>query len=1652
MITTISQAGSENSFKLFFMFLQVLNDWKPPLKGSQEQSELRSSFNFDKDPGSARCIIDKFRVLFSIVRVAPPILVNCSEREITAVQSQIPSSSVFKLEKAQRSTFRFITSGVFSNSELTVPILLASALSTNAEVRQDSLEVFKRLDIDYEDQSLINYIRTVTSPAVYQVSPESSSRLFLLSLQILSKSSLSLNYEPFDSVFKICYFPYSIQKDSKLRVAALQFLKRASLKSTSSVLDQFAIKTLDKLKEYIKDGNLDGTTFEFLSEKSQIFEIMGIILSRFPNALKNTDYIEFLFDRFQQEVPEIKKSLQESLSLVLPVLGELSNDSLSALKGTLFNILSNSNSDQPSRYVAVRYAVRATAFDDSQGRILCLLGMNSENEPYIVEEAKRGLHPHWFKLTNQLYGQDELDIKFPDFAQFIDLLYNGIFDSENVAQIPPSVTNAAVVFAEQVLTMTAVQGHKTVLGINDQWDVQLDTALATDQQVRELVRSYISDLFSSDPISLKNFLSLLFNGFYKPSSEQKDLNDVILRVISQMPPAIINDLVDQINHLVDLLAGTNAETARVAANLIGIIGSCDKAALSDCHELLTRLVSLYSTKPIGKSAGFELLAAALILSRLALRGRYVEDQLVHVSDNLLSLIEAGISAKTASIVDCSIDSIGQLGLCGFPLSDTIVKSYSDKLPLLMEKGSERAVFAYGCLSLVDQTNTDTYISNILSHATSKRVDYMFSSGEALSIIAAGWEATVCDRYKDIHGVPLNYPVTRVSFIKTIIEAVLEKSKSTSQLMRKYSCLWLLSLTKYCGHLPECRQYLEHFHLVFMKFLSDKDDLVQESASRGLSMVFEMGDESLKQDLLHGLVKSFTSDTQFANSGTVSEDTQLFEPGVLDTGDGSISTYKDILNLASELGDSSLVYKFMSLARHNTLWATRKGAAFGLGNILAKANLDELLQSNKRLSKSLIPKLYRYGFDPNNSVQQSMRGIWDVLVKDRTKTLNDNFDDILDELLKTMSDREWRVRQASALALSDLLQSRPIDQYVDKLAVIWQMSFRIVDDIKDSVRVAGMQLTRGLVTSMIQQIDVKSGSSAKQAKRILQDLIPFLTGNNGIQSKSEEVQSFSLDALLKMCKTGGEPLKPYVPDLIEELLGLLSTLEPQAMNYLTLNASKYGLTSSDIDASRMASLRRSPMMEGIEQMIETLDDSLLEALIPKLSNVIKKSVGLPSKLGAGRVVTTLTIRNLYKMKPYADGLLTACQSQLLDRNSTVSQSYATAIGYLSRTASIAVVVKYVDYLKQLYFNSDDEKKRIIASYAVNSLSKHAADRFSSIAVSILPFVFVGKYDEDASVKAGFETCWDENTGGSGAISLYSKEITELASSQLANPRWNIRQTAATSVAKVANAASSATNIEVIPLVNTLLLALVGRSWDGKEKVLDALVTLVVNKKVLITPDLTKLQELNKVVLTEAKRRNRRYQTNALYCYGKYLSGFPQLSGYESFFELCQQWFSSVNEDDDEEEEKGIKKEESYVKVLRGIANSAALEDLDGQKIGNYVFKEIEVFLTAALIDETHGWRTKLIVMESFSNLVKKYKDSHSSQSVIDNLLNIWNRIFKTCAYDINHEKVRLECITCGGKLTEILDSQQKVDVISQVQQLSSTEKSSIVLTKLRQIFP
>ena len=391
-----------------------------------------------------------------------------------------------------------------------------------------------------------------------------------------------------------------------------------------------------------------------------------------------------------------------------------------------------------------------------------------------------------------------------------------------------------------------------------------------------------------------------------------------------------------------------------------------------------------------------------------------------------------------------------------------------------------------------------------------------------------------------------------------------------------------------------------------------------------------------------------------------------------------------------------------------------------------------------------------------------------------------------------------------------------------------------DDIKGSVREAAQSLARVLAGILTRSLE---SPSTKNVESMLKVVLPFLFSSSGLEATSKEIQIFSLSTLLDIIKSGNsKALRPHVPGIVGQLVALLSSFENEGINYIHLNSEKYGVTTQQIDDARLMGVKSSPIMEAIERCLDSLDAASMAELQGALEYAMKTAVGLPSKVGASRILVSLSTRHNFVFKPYADGFLQLTLKQLLDRNDTVSFAYATACGYLSRLATDPEILRLVHYCREkLYFDSDDERHRLISSAAIYAVSKHATDRFNALAGAILPFVFVAKHDSSERTKMTFKNSWDENVGGSRAVLLYLVDIMNLATQYLDSPKWSIKHTSAFAIAGVAESiGNDVSETDASILWPALKKAISGKTWEGKEKVLRALVKFAKNSR-MVTVD-------------------------------------------------------------------------------------------------------------------------------------------------------------------------------------------------------------------------
>lgn len=1720
VIEDISEFPDNVTARLFNILTKLLATWKCPDSHSPEFETMNQFLSFDKNPLTEKFLVQKI-AKFLMLRPNPsatPIEtpgLSIADNKYFTVDAGVAYKTQQEVFAVKKQLLEFLKCG-FTASNLLIPLLIASVDESSA-INDSSDMLFRKLNVDIEDPLIVDQLITLFLGDPGAGVPPVKDTLQDRIMQIILKSHAAANSA---KVSAICSMGLASEY-SKLKQSTVQFIKWVSKQNSDAAvrtIQEFNSNMAAQLKDSLKaegwpqvDISAVKNYAAAIQQRALQYEALGNILKSNSELIEsNFSYVEFLFQSLEGENADLRATIQDALSGLTVHLPKLPIESKLKIKEMAKSFLQSDNHRElqnlhACRFTAIKFINCAFPFEDSTARYLNILGTGKDNRADTIEEAMKGLSPHWFnilqssntlefKKTSDLLGENST-VDFPNFSELIYTLQaelQAAKDSDD-ATIHKSL-GKAVEFALQTLVMEAVKLKSTVVVPDEEWSVRLEKALEFDKQVQNLLIDKIREISQSsnsseNPFNL--FIDIVFDSFSgqytdgsRISSDIK-FGSVFVTLLSLSPPIVIGHLVKLVPQLLELLHGkylSDIATSQVC-KAFGIIAS-HPANDNDAVVILLEKLTLNDT-PRYLIKG-QLLASGYLISRLLYRGRVevlTSSIVQHYVESLLNSI--GDNSLESSVTEC----VGQLAMFG-GLGPTLelYPSVSDDANRLVEllrpkvkKCDEKSVIAYSQLSLAFLNKTPSldedlndFEKAIYETHVSKQIEYIFTSGEALLIAAGGWESKVLQRSIDIQSESIRYIPSDTKRVPHVLDVILKACANTKPSLRKAGCIWLLSFVQYLGDHSYIKSKSREIHVAFMKFLADRDELVQESASRGLSIVYEMGDVELKETLVKGLLKSFTDSNSSSalSSGTVEEDTELFDKDILKTNDGSVSTYKDVLNLASDVGDPSLVYKFMSLAKSSALWSSRKGMAFGLGSILSKSSLDEMLSSNKSLSDRLIPKLYRYKFDPSTSVSTSMNDIWNALIKDSSKTINDNFDAILQELLRSMGNKEWRVRQASTMALNDLLQIVPLEKYENKMEEIWNMSFRVMDDIKESVRKEGTKLTRTLSTILIRTADVKDGGvTVAKATEVLSSLIPFLLGLKGLLSDAEDIRNFALKTILKLCKIGGLAIKPFIPKLLDNFIGLMSTLEPEIVNYLVLNADKYQLKNNEIDAKRLQSLGNSPMMDAIEKLLDIVDESLMPEIVKVLQSSIKKSVGLPSKVCGSRVLVSLVTKHYAIARPYGDPLLKLCISQIKDRNDTISSSYATAAGYLCRIASIDSIIKYSEVINDLYFVSETERNREIAAWASEGVSKYAGhDKFETIASAFLPLAYIGQHDTVKPVAKIFEREWIENSSGNNAVKLYLQEVCKFAESYLNSNHYHIRQIIARSIANLCNAIDEVTSKDLVNLLFDILIeACKGKSWAGKEVVLEALVSFLKKTSSFIKSNDELFARINKVVLTEAKRRNRDYQKYAIKLLGQYLHVFNDSDLLQSYLEIMGESILAddyYEDEDDEDAMEGVrdsrdqkvaksngynlKIEEERLSFIKNLFDTMSDENLaDSSGLLELSLKSIINLFQTPVIENT--WRSKVESNECLKGLLSGDLKVRYNEDQIKLLADTWKELYKHCVNLNNIERVKVESIRNAKRLVNLFEDYHAVNeanlIITQIRIFKNVETSTIVQNEI-----
>uniref|UniRef100_A0ACD5YHL8 Uncharacterized protein n=1 Tax=Avena sativa TaxID=4498 RepID=A0ACD5YHL8_AVESA len=786
-------------------------------------------------------------------------------------------------------------------------------------------------------------------------------------------------------------------------------------------------------------------------------------------------------------------------------------------------------------------------------------------------------------------------------------------------------------------------------------------------------------------------------------------------------------------------------------------------------------------------------ASKLVLKDLEVllleNSQVISEELVEkVVDILVKVVES----EGSTLASIAMESIGHIGLrCALPCisrnssAAAVLTILHERLTKLLSENDTKAIqkilVSLGHISWNELSFSHLKIALdlIFGLARSKVEDVLFASGEALSFIW-GEVPVTADVILETNFVSLSqatnfltgdapllgssnlgkrssceeaHTMAQEEIINKLFDTLIYSSRKEE---RCAGTVCLVSLTMYCGRHPKILELLPQIQEAFSHLIGDSNELTQDLASQGMSIVYELGDASMKGQLVHALVNTLTGAAKKKKAVKLMEDSEVFQEGTIGSNPtgGKLSTYKELCSLANEMGQPDLIYKFMDLANYQAALNSKRGAAFGFSKIAKQAG--EALQPHLH---TLIPRLVRYQYDPDKNIQDSMGHIWKLIVADPKKAIDDHYDVIVEDLLVQSGSRLWRSREASCLALADIIQGRRYSQVSKHLRKIWTTTFRAMDDIKETVRNAGDSLCRAVSSLTIRLCDV-SLTNASDAKETMNIVLPYLL-SEGILSKVSSVQKASISLVMKLAKGAGSALRPHLSELVSCMLECLSSLEDQRLNYVEMHAGSAGIQTEKLDSSRVAVAKDSPMWETLDICIKVVDTNSLELLIPRLAQMVRSAVGLNTRVGVANFITLLVQKVMINIKPYTAMLLKLLYTAVLEeRSSAAKRAFASSCASVLKYASQSQAQKLIEDTASLHLG--EKNSQLSGAVLIKSYLSNAADVISGYNAVVIPVIFSSRFDDDKETSALYGELWEDIPSSERVtLQLYLPEIVIMA---------------------------------------------------------------------------------------------------------------------------------------------------------------------------------------------------------------------------------------------------------------------------------------------------
>ncbi|XP_076089191.1 proteasome adapter and scaffold protein ECM29-like isoform X1 [Mytilus galloprovincialis] len=1522
----------------------------------------------------------------------PPGLSEYSKRRVLGDSPLNPEA----LEKAKIGVLKFLGSGLIEEKMVVCHYVIASSDTRHSVATAADLEL-KRItgSVDWNSLDILNKLYTIFQGTIDikgkpATKPDHKRRPVCTRIR-LKIFPFFLRARDAANVFPSCIQVifdclYGQSTNAKLKNMAVQFVHHVCLNCADNKFTPVAPVLLSGMVKLI------GEAMDEAKLRNLAYVAVGKIVRRAPQLVKkDVALVQKFFDAMSKEDPETRLGVQESLSLMADAFKDIDPSCQSLMEAL---IMQNIEQDQPqSRLMSVQYARTVFPSDHIPSRYILLLACGDTKEDVRVEAMKA---LHIAQTKEKEIEKNSTKLPPPKLPKFTDMMkYISEKGSLRVK------TQNKYVIGNYTLPFIPATYEEMILYLHmclsqDSGQIPDMESLVTMQTQAPGIAKYIRDNLQGDN-SIQTYFDFIKTLLSAVSGSSAMYCLVELVAIA---PEMASQIISQTDWMKNYMFSSKDDLKEFGSQMYAVvICQQSKDIIKDSmEELMKNLNNKGFEVQMGSVIGLGYLIGQYLNDRsqsctMEVDGTSkVEEEIKSIITTCLQKLAAILLLPTESNVSLKMSACLSLGEIGRNAQLLLPSGGGDdgegeitKLSIvtsllkILKSGSEpnkikeKCVMCLGYLCVGEENfpHLQKVMEEIMDSVQPKQFELHMTTGEALVCAAQGRQSSAArDLWTESEEDYRNRVTVKETKVEWYLESLLNKSLvSSNPHLRQAACIWLLALTKTCGPDPAVQSKLSQIQGAFMRLLSENDDITQDIASKGLGLVYEICTPEQKDSLVSELVDTLMTGKRVKHD--FKGDTTVFEEGSLGKSPdgGSLSTYKELCAIANDLNQPDLIYKFMHLANHNAMWNSRKGAAFGFSTIASQAG-----EQLRPYLAQIVPRLYRYQFDPNPKIQQAMSSIWNALIQDNKDAVDKFISQILYDLNKNLTSTQWRIRESSCLAVNDLLRGRPLDDVVDQLPELWENCLRVRDDIKESVRNAADLACRSLSRASIKICDINYGKLGEKATRLV---MPCLL-KHSLQSSVSEVRAIGLSTMLKISKNAGPLLKPNIPVLVTALLEAVSGLEPQVLNYFSLQVSSNQKDLEKLDSARIAASRMSPMMETVNYCVQYIDSDVLVELVPRLTDLIKSGIGIGTKAGCSSFVIQLVHHCPQDLTPFAGKLMSAFLAGLSDRNSSVRKTYASALGHLIKVAKDSSVEKLIIKLKSWYLDKEDEAARHACGLTLQSMCHQSQDIMKRHATQAVPLAFFAMHEkkpetEDKSSKDNmsvWEEIWLEITPGTEAgIRLYLQEIMELLQTSIDSQSWATKAQAADAMSTVAEKLKDKLGPPHLGnLLTTLLSGLQGRIWTGKETLIQAIDTVCCYCKENLSKETEGQPSIEKVVdsmMKESKKERLEYKLEALKCTGNILEEYS-LDRFSEIWQIAQPDLSKAGnkngEDDDIKPEMKQKKFNCYFEILgQSWPSVVTTQDEFGSNFSD--------LLLTSLLHNT--WKIQVTILKSLFKLIDRY---------------------------------------------------------------------------------